>query len=118
MNFNKVKVRSLVDQWYLNTRACSQGIIFHKYSFKLKEGVMRKFCAFIAVLCVITLIVPVSVFAQAEGAGAGAAAAGTAAGTTAVSGVVAGTVAVGVVAAAAVAVAVAASSGTSTTARH
>ena len=91
---------------------------------------MRKFCAFIAVLCVISLIVPVSVFAQAERSGAGAVAAGeagaaaageagAAAGAATAAGTVAGTIAAGVVLVGVVAAGIAIStSGTTTTTRN
>jgi len=83
---------------------------------------VKKFWAVIAVLCIISLIVPVSVFAQAERAGAGAAAAGeagAAAGAATAAGTVAGTIAAGVVLIGVVAAGIAIStSGTTTTTVH
>jgi len=66
---------------------------------------LRRYCIFITVLCIISLIVPCHIFAQPGGTGRTDTAAGKAgaeAGGTAEAGISGGTIAIGVVAAAVV----------------
>ena len=78
---------------------------------------LRKFYGFVAVLCVIGLIVPFNVFAQDQGTGP-ATQAGTEAGKAATAGISGGTIAIGVVAVAIIVGTIIAISNSSSSSNH
>ena len=78
---------------------------------------LRKLYGVIAVLCIISLIVPFNVFAQDQGTGP-ATQAGTEAGKAATAGISGGTIAIGVVAVAVIIGVIIAASNSSSSSNH